>query len=179
MSRRAAAWTTTAATALLGIMASLSVGILNGWKLFGLNLFDLLDYLTANIMLPVGGLFTCLFVGWKLDQQVLRIRSPTTGPEVPHLPDLHLPVALLCPIVMLLVFLDNLESLLIESARRVKESREPRESEQPESQESREKRKTRKPEPFAGSGGFPYPVLGKCALAPFSVQAPEEVSAIN
>ncbi|HIY68543.1 MAG TPA: sodium-dependent transporter [Candidatus Alistipes intestinigallinarum] len=109
MSRRAAAWTTTAATALLGIMASLSVGILNGWKLFGLNLFDLLDYLTANIMLPVGGLFTCLFVGWKLDQQVLKDQITNHGALKFRIYRTFIfLLRYLCPIVMLLVFLDNL-----------------------------------------------------------------------
>ena len=95
MSRRAAAWTTTAATTLLGAVASLSVGVWSGWKPFGLTLFDLLDYVTANILLPVGGLFTCIFVGWKLDQQYSRIRLPTTDAEVPHLHALHRIVALL------------------------------------------------------------------------------------
>ena len=107
MSRRAAAWTTTAATALLGIMVS--VGILNGWKLFGLNLFDLLDYLTANIMLPVGGLFTCLFVGWKLDQQVLKDQITNHGALKFRIYRTFIfLLRYLCPIVMLLVFLDNL-----------------------------------------------------------------------
>ncbi|MER2492575.1 sodium-dependent transporter [Catenovulum sediminis] len=32
----------------------------------GKTLFDLLDYLTANIMLPIGGLLIALFAGWKV-----------------------------------------------------------------------------------------------------------------
>ena len=56
------------------------MGVLGGWTICGLNIFDSLDYLTANIMLPVGGLLTCLFVGWRLDRQVLRAHSPTTEP---------------------------------------------------------------------------------------------------
>ena len=109
MSRRAAAWTTTAATALLGIVASLSVGILNGWKLFGLNLFDLLDYLTANILLPVGGFFTCIFVGWKLDQRILKEQMTNNGQlKFRIYRVLIFLLRYLCPIVMLLVFLDNL-----------------------------------------------------------------------
>ena len=109
MSRRAAAWTTTAATSLLGIAASLSVGLLSGWKLFGLNLFDLLDYLTANIMLPVGGFFTCIFVGWKLDRQVLKDQITNNGALKFRIYRTFIfLLRYLCPIVMLMVFLDNL-----------------------------------------------------------------------
>ncbi|EKC79408.1 sodium transporter family protein, partial [human gut metagenome] len=79
LSRRAAAWATTAGTAALAALASLSVGVLNGWKIFGLNLFDALDYLTANIMLPIGGLLTCIFVGWVLDRQTLRDQITNHG----------------------------------------------------------------------------------------------------
>ena len=35
------------------------------------TLFDLFDYLTSNIMLPLGGLFIALFAGWKLSQASL------------------------------------------------------------------------------------------------------------
>ena len=32
-------------------------------------LFDLLDYLTSNIMLPLGGLFIAIFAAWVLRRQ--------------------------------------------------------------------------------------------------------------
>lgn len=109
LSRRAAAWATTVSTSLLGAAASLSVGILGGWKIFGLNLFDLLDYLTANILLPVGGLFTCIFVGWKLDQQVLKDQITNNGTlKFKIYRTFIFLLRYLCPTVMLLVFLDNL-----------------------------------------------------------------------
>jgi hypothetical protein len=58
LSRKAAAWLTTAATAALASLASLSLGVLSGWTICGLSLFDSLDFLTANILLPAGGFFT-------------------------------------------------------------------------------------------------------------------------
>ncbi|OUN78100.1 sodium-dependent transporter [Alistipes sp. An54] len=109
MSRRAAAWTTTAATTLLGAVASLSVGVWSGWKPFGLTLFDLLDYVTANILLPVGGLFTCIFVGWKLDQQVLKDQITNNGTLKFRIYTLFIVLLrYFCPLVMLMLFLDNL-----------------------------------------------------------------------
>lgn len=48
----------------LGVPASLSQGILSDVTIFGKSLFDFLDYITSNIMLPLGGLLITIFVGW-------------------------------------------------------------------------------------------------------------------
>ncbi|ODS24386.1 transporter [Candidatus Endobugula sertula] len=48
-----------------------SVFSFNYWselKLFGKTFFESLSFLTANILLPVGGLLTALFVGWRMDR---------------------------------------------------------------------------------------------------------------
>lgn len=49
---------------LSGAGCALSNSTLAGVKLFGLNLFDLFDFVSSNIILPVGGIFIALFVGW-------------------------------------------------------------------------------------------------------------------
>jgi len=38
----------------------------------GLNFFDALDKLTANIMLPLAGLFTAILVGWVVNEKITR-----------------------------------------------------------------------------------------------------------
>ena len=46
----------------------------NHWAditLFGMTFFDTLDFLTANIMLPLGGLLIALFVGWRMRRQAI------------------------------------------------------------------------------------------------------------
>ncbi len=60
-------------TALLGVAVWLvglgTVFSFNVWSdvtLFGSTFFDALDFLTANIMLPLGGLFIAIFVGWVM-----------------------------------------------------------------------------------------------------------------
>jgi neurotransmitter:Na+ symporter, NSS family len=55
---------TTLALALIGSTAALSGSVLAGVKPFGLTFFDLYDYVTSNLLLPVGGFFLCLFIGW-------------------------------------------------------------------------------------------------------------------
>jgi NSS family neurotransmitter:Na+ symporter len=51
---------------LLGLATVFSFNIWSGeeMQLFGMTAFDLLDYLTANIMLPLGGLLIAIFAGW-------------------------------------------------------------------------------------------------------------------
>lgn len=66
ISRVKAVIATSLVLAFTGILCSLSEGSLSGYKLFGKNLFDLFDYASNNIMLPLGGLFVVLFVGWRL-----------------------------------------------------------------------------------------------------------------
>ena len=108
LSRKHAARLTTLFTILLGAVASLSLGVLNHWRICGLNFFELLDYLTANILLPLGGLLVCLFVGWHLDrksfeQQLYAGCSPTSSHSL-----MRGFIRYCCPLIILFVFLHNL-----------------------------------------------------------------------
>lgn len=57
---------------VFGSLCALSFGSLGGWKIFGMTLFNLFDYVSSNILLPLGGLLISLFVGWVLDRSVIR-----------------------------------------------------------------------------------------------------------
>ena len=48
------------------MLCSLSFGPLAGVQLFGNSIFDFLDKLCSNWMMPLGGLLFTLFVGWKM-----------------------------------------------------------------------------------------------------------------
>lgn len=109
MSRRAAAWSTTGACMALAAVASLSLGVLKGWNIFRLTIFDSLDYLTANILLPAGGFFTCIFVGWRLDRKILKAEISNNGTLKFRIYGVFIfLVRYVCPAVLLLIFLDNL-----------------------------------------------------------------------
>lgn len=56
-------------TWLVGVGTVLSFNLWADVTLFGKTFFDVLDYLTANIMLPLGGLLMALFVGWVMQRQ--------------------------------------------------------------------------------------------------------------
>ena len=80
LTRRKAAFIVTGMVLVLGVFASMSFGPLQEVTLFGKTIFDLLDFVTASILLPVGGFFISIFVGWFLDKRIiateLRIKHP-------------------------------------------------------------------------------------------------------
>ncbi|KAF0815031.1 hypothetical protein IGB42_00108 [Andreprevotia sp. IGB-42] len=70
--RRKATLVTLFTIALLGVPAALSHGVTAGWKLFGLNPFELFDFISSNILLPLGGILIALFAGWVYGLPKLR-----------------------------------------------------------------------------------------------------------
>ena len=51
---------------VLAVLCSLSQGSLSHVKIFSLNIFDLFDYVSANVLMTFGALFAVLFVGHRL-----------------------------------------------------------------------------------------------------------------
>ncbi len=71
-SRRNATRVVTVSCLAVGALCSLSFGPLADVRfLFGMTFFDFFDYLSAKILMPIGGLIVALFVGWKLDRQMV------------------------------------------------------------------------------------------------------------
>jgi len=51
----------------VGILTVISFNLAADFKpLGGMNMFELIDFLTANIMLPIGGMAIAIFVGWRM-----------------------------------------------------------------------------------------------------------------
>lgn len=57
---------------IVGALCSLSFGSLSGVKIFGQTIFNFLDKLCSDILLPLGGLMFSLFVGWKMAREDVR-----------------------------------------------------------------------------------------------------------
>ncbi|MCM1517870.1 MAG: sodium-dependent transporter [Pseudoflavonifractor sp.] len=72
MSRRRATCLNTAIAMVFGVLCALSFGVLGGFRIFGMTLFDLFDYVSSNVLLPIGGMAISIFVGWVLNRQVVR-----------------------------------------------------------------------------------------------------------
>ena len=102
--RRTAALVVGGVAWLLGTACALSLNVWQEYRLFGLNLFNLLDYLTANVMLPVGGVLIGCFAGWVLARasslDELRVRDGRLYRCW------HFTVRYITPAAVLLVFLN-------------------------------------------------------------------------
>jgi neurotransmitter:Na+ symporter, NSS family len=70
--RRNATILATVSISILGVLCSLSMGIFKDYTILGLNFFDLLDWISANMLLPLGGMFIALFAGWYLGRDKVR-----------------------------------------------------------------------------------------------------------
>lgn len=93
----------------VGVACSLSIGIWDKYKVAGLNLFDLFDYVTANIMLPLGGLLIAIYVGWIADKKILRDEVTNNGTTATKVYVVyHFLVKYVAPIVILAIFLQGI-----------------------------------------------------------------------
>ncbi|MDP1665192.1 MAG: sodium-dependent transporter [Methylobacter sp.] len=69
MSREQACIWSGSITWLLGLGTIFSFNVWSEFKIFDRTIFQLLDYLTANLMLPIGGFCIAVFAGWIMKQQ--------------------------------------------------------------------------------------------------------------
>lgn len=61
------------------IASSLSMGIWSKYTVKGMNIFSLLDWIANNILLPLGGIFITLFVGWFWDRDKVKAEVTNNG----------------------------------------------------------------------------------------------------
>ncbi len=109
MTRRKAAWMVTLACTFIGVFCSLSFGPLNDVRVFGMTLFDLFDYVSSNIFLPVGGMLIALFTGWYLDKKFVRQEITNHGTlRAPYFTALHLILRYVAPIAIALILINQL-----------------------------------------------------------------------
>lgn len=113
MARAAATGVTLAVLALLGSTAALSNNVLADVKIAGLTPFDLYDWLTSNMLLPLGGLLISLFVGWVWGFGEIRRAFSNDGALANEklLRVFYGVVKIVTPLLVLLVLLNGLKLL--------------------------------------------------------------------
>ena len=72
LKRKTATFAITAFAWTVGVLCSLSFGPLSQVNLLGNSIFDFLDKLCSNWLLPLGGLLFTVFAGWKMSRQDVR-----------------------------------------------------------------------------------------------------------
>ncbi|NQD93724.1 sodium-dependent transporter [Pseudomonas sp. CrR25] len=67
---------------LLSLGTVLSFNAWSEFTLFGKSFFDCLDYLTTNLLMPLGGLGTVLFTGWALSRESVQEALGLDNPQL-------------------------------------------------------------------------------------------------
>lgn len=79
ISRKASTRICTAIGLIFGTLCCLSFGVLGDFKIFGMTLFNSFDYISSNILLPLGGFIFTIFVGWIVNKQFVRNQLTNHG----------------------------------------------------------------------------------------------------
>jgi NSS family neurotransmitter:Na+ symporter len=98
---------------LVGIPSALSFNVLSETKILGLNFFDFADYISSNIMLPLGGFFIAIFVGykWGFDKVISELKNGSENLFEKHLWTISvwkILIKFISPILILLVLLHSI-----------------------------------------------------------------------
>lgn len=105
MSRNKAAWLVTLGTIVLASVASLSLGVWDGVRVAGMNIFSLLDNFTAIVMLPLLGVLTSIFVGWIWRKEDMKAElTAEGGVDKATYPVIRFLLRWVCPVLVSTVF---------------------------------------------------------------------------
>lgn len=106
ISRKKGALIVTVVTCIIGMFCSLSLGAVDGLSVGGKSLFDVFDFVTGQIFLPVGGFLTCLFVGWFVPLNIVRDEFTNWGTVRATFFGVYLfLIRFVCPVAILAIFL--------------------------------------------------------------------------
>ena len=109
VSRTAATLGVVLAASFIGVICSLSLGGYDGLQLFGLSLFDVFDFVTGQIFLPIVGFLTCIFLGWFMPHKIVRDEFTNWGTLPATYFHLYIfQVKYVCPLAILFIFLHQL-----------------------------------------------------------------------
>jgi len=99
--------------AVFGVLATLSAdktSLLGNIQIFGKGFFDLFDYISSNILLPVGGLLIVMFVGYvvKRDEFTQELSNHGMLSNGSLIRTLLFVTKYITPILLVLVFLNSI-----------------------------------------------------------------------
>ncbi|MFR4039785.1 MAG: sodium-dependent transporter [Butyricimonas faecalis] len=104
VSRRKATIISTTVVTIFGILCTLSFGPLKEVHIGNLSIFGIFDYISSNILLPVGGILISIYVGWRFDRRLLEAELTNNG---------ELKLWLLKPLIFILKYVAPLFILVI------------------------------------------------------------------
>lgn len=93
---------------LLGAVSALSFGPWSGFTIAGRNIFDLLDYVCTNFMMPFGGLVVAVLAAWVAWPKIREQLSAPIRQSETRLRLIHISLAYLAPILVLVAVYQGL-----------------------------------------------------------------------
>ena len=109
MSRSRAVVVSMVLTIFGALLCALSLGPLSTATIMGLNFFNLFDYVSSNILLPLGGMGCSIFVGWLVNKKFIKDQVTDYGAVKFQL--LQLLIFFLrwvCPLAIFIIFLNSI-----------------------------------------------------------------------
>ncbi len=114
MTRKAAALFAAIVITIMGVLCTLSSGVMEDVKIFDSTFFELMEFTASDILLPLGGLLIVLFIGWYLGSKKTRREVSNEGSlRARHFPVFMFLVRFVAPFAIALVFLYGLGWLQI------------------------------------------------------------------
>ncbi|MCX7694419.1 MAG: sodium-dependent transporter [Caloramator sp.] len=98
---------------LFGFLATASIAggnVIAEVKAFGKNFFDLFDFVSSNILLPLGGLFITLFIGYFVDRDDI-VNELSNGGKISNqviLTAFLILIRYISPLLVVIIFLNSL-----------------------------------------------------------------------
>ena len=109
LSRKTATRITSGLSLVLCLLSLLWVFDIDMLDLKNTSFFDIFDYVTANVLMPLGGLFTCIFVAWRMKPDFLRNEITNYGElRGRAFPLLYYTLKYVTPLLIVYIFLKNL-----------------------------------------------------------------------
>ncbi len=80
-----------------------------GVKATGVSFMDVFDYVSANILMPLGAMFTCIFVAWVMERNFMRDEITNYGSLKSYvMPVVVFMLRYVTPLLILYIFFKNL-----------------------------------------------------------------------
>ncbi|PLX19627.1 MAG: sodium-dependent transporter [Salinivirgaceae bacterium] len=109
MSRGKATIISSLAIWLFGILATLSFSDLSDVTIFGSTFFDIMNYSSANILLPLGALLIVAFLGWVIKKKLVHDELSNSGElKVKYFKVFYFIIRYLAPVAIAIVFVHDI-----------------------------------------------------------------------
>ena len=95
---------------MLAALSADKAGVLGGVTIFGKGFFDLFDYLSSYILLPLGGILIALFVGYRIPKEDIKRELTNDGKlNLAKLVDFYyIILRYVTPLLVFIVFLSSI-----------------------------------------------------------------------